>query len=677
VIVLLRRAYFPAFFLGLVTALTQTVLIREIMIATGAFELVVAVALSLWMLFTGTGGLLFGHLPFLRRPIATMALILLLAAVGIAQLFFVHPLAGRFAAVAGAALSIPAMIAVAALILLPGCLLGGLAFPACVAAARKEKNPAGLIYLIESSGMAAGALLFYLFLEFFSPVRYALFFDRYATRYPSEELVLSRDGHYGRLDITRRGDQKTYFWNGQAAGVAGNSRPVEEFSGLALTQHPAPRRVVVIGGLLSGTAAEMARRMPRTTVTIIEQEPLLMESEPAKDFRSNATLRIGEPTAIIAALPPQDLIILDLPDPTSITLSRFFSREFFQFIREHTGPSAVLVVGLSGGRGMLPPELAALNRSVQQALEQVFRTVALIPAARHLWVAADNNLPTTDVAVIAERMERNQLNGGWFTEASVRDIFEPMHRQLTMAAVEKASAETNRLLRPVAYLETLRHTARRLDEPLPSLFVTLPDHPILFILISGVLVLFCAISIAFPTRRQLSPAQSIAIFSASGSAFLFQIALMSLLQVYSGQIYHFLAFFTISFMAGITGGSLLSRVKTISSLLSLGALALLSAGILLSAAADLGAAGYISLNAIAGILLGITMGNLARSSDTERSPGAAFYVADLAGAALCGLFFGAAMLPLFDLRLSLAVAGGLALIGMFALNKDRSRNNDF
>ena len=268
-------------------------------------------------------------------------------------------------------------------------------------------------------------------------------------------------------------------------------------------------------------------------------------------------------------------------------------------------------------------------------------------------------------------------NGGWFTEASVRDIFEPMHRQLTMAAVEKASAETNRLLRPVAYLETLRHTARRLDEPLPSLFVTLPDHPILFILISGVLVLFCAISIAFPTRRQLSPAQSIAIFSASGSAFLFQIALMSLLQVYSGQIYHFLAFFTISFMAGITGGSLLSRVKTISSLLSLGALALLSAGILLSAAADLGAAGYISLNAIAGILLGITMGNLARSSDTERSPGAAFYVADLAGAALCGLFFGAAMLPLFDLRLSLAVAGGLALIGMFALNKDRSRNNDF
>lgn len=636
------------------------------MIATGAFELVVAVALSLWMLFTGIGSISFRFFPFLQREKALPFLLIALFLAAVGQLFLIAPLAALFSPVTGMALSIPAMISVAALVLLPGCLLGGVAFPACVAAARTRDNATGLIYLVESGGMAVGALLFYLFLEFFSPVRYGVFFDHYAARYQPDRLILSRDGHYGRLDVTERGGQTAYFRNGQAAGVAGDNRPAEEFAGLALTQHPDPRRIAVIGGFLSGVAAEIARKMPQATVTVIEPEPMLFSIYPTDIFGKNVILRSGEPAAVMTELPPQELVILDLPDPSSVMLSRFFSREFFRFLREHNGPGAVLVVGLSGGRGMLPPELAALNRSVEMALQEELQEVVLIPAGRHLWVAADNNFPTVDLAVVIERLERGHLSGDWFNGALVQDIFEPMHRQLTESAVERTTTRENRLLMPAAYFETLRYAARRLDEPLPAAIVALPDRPLLFLLITGAFTVLCAAGIAFFSRRRMAPLRTIALFTASGSAFVLQIALMALLQIYVGQIYHFFALFTVGFMVGVTAGTLLSRRISISSTLSAGALALLSAAIVVCAAADLGAAGYIALCALDGILLGITMGNLARSSDGDHSDGSVFYLADLAGAAVCGLLFGAAMLPLYDLRFSIAVAGVLALIGMFA-----------
>ncbi len=660
----LDPALFFALVLGLVTALSQTVLIRELMLATGAFEMVVAVGLSLWMLFTGVGAVASGMFPVLRRPFVPPVLVALVAIVAVGQLFLVHPLAALFGMVGGMALSVPAMVVVTAIVLAPGCLVGGLAFPACVAAVRGGAERTGLVYLIESGGMALGAALFYFFMEFFSPVRHPIFFAHYQERYRPEELMLSRDGRSGRLDVTRRGDRIAYFWNGQAAGVVGPNRPAEAFAGLALTQRPDPRRIAVIGGLLAGAAAEVARKSPEAVVTVIESEPMFAEVFADGTVGRNGALRFGDPGAVLRELPPQDLIIIDLPDPSSVSLSRFFSREFFSFLQEDNGPAMVLVVGLSGGQGMLTPETASLNRSVQLALRAVFRKVLLLPASRHLWVAAENDLPTADPVFIEERMERSGLAGDWFNMALVRDVLEPMHRELTGAAIERADARENRLLRSSALFETLRHTARRLDRPLSSLFSSLPSRPFSYL---GVTLLFAAavaIFLSRLTRRRLAPARSAAIFAVSGGAFTLQLALMALLQLHVGQIYHLIAIFTVSFTVGLTAGLWVSRRVALPLNLSTGALALVSLATAWGADSGTGAAFPVAMNLLAGLTAGLSFGTLLRGSGEGGS--AAFYLADLAGAALCGLLFGAFMVPMYDLRWVFGVAAVLALAGMAA-----------
>jgi len=658
-----RSGLLTAFLLGLVTILTQTILIRELMIEAGLLELVAVLALALWMLFTGIGALLFRFLPrqISSPPVGLLALFLCF----FGQLFSIRPLASLFAPVTGMALSIPAMVTVTVGVLLPGCLLGGLLFPACVAA--EEKRGSTLrVYLLESFGMAIGAGLFYLFPSVFSPVSYDLYRDHYAGRYHPDTLLLSRDGRSGRLDVVERNGQTAFFWNGHAVGVRGPDRQVETFARLALLQHPAPKRILLLGGLVSGNAAEVARVAPEAAVTVIEPEPKLADIFPFPIEEKNLTLLTGDPISLLERLPPHDLVVIDLPEPDSLATARLYTREFFRRILASQGSAAVLVVGLPGGQGMIPPELADLNASVKRVLEEVFAEVRLIPAGRHLLVAGNPSMISDDSSVLSQRLLNRKLGTTWVNEALLRDILEPMHLQLTTEAVERSPASPNRILAPTVVFASLRHAARRLDRPLSPVLVNLPERPFTFFGVAFAVVGLVFSLVVFAARRELDWRDSLVIFTSSGSAFTIEVAILSLFQNFVGQIYHFIALFTVSFTGGLVLGLQgASRFRLPASYL-LGALALAATLLLIAAPTPLTAGAYISINFVLGLLLGGALGLLARRNRSDRESGIGFYLADLSGAAVCGLLFGAAVIPLYEVGYSLVAAGILSLFGMFA-----------
>ncbi len=655
-----------SFLLGFITILTQTILIRELMIEAGLIEIVAALALALWMLFTGIGALLFPLLP--RRLSAPLSLLLVLFLCFFGQLFAIRPLAALFAPVAGMALSIPAMIIVSVVALLPGCLIGGLLFPACVATATAP-GATFRVYLFESVGMAIGASLFYLVPSLFSPVSSESYQRWYASRYLPDMLLFSRDGWSGRLDVVEQNGQQTFFWNGHTAGIRGPDRQVETFVRLALLQHPAPKRILLLGGLLSGGAAEVARAVPDAFITLIEPEPRLTEIFPFPIEGANLTLRTGDPLSLLAHLPPHDLIIMDLPEPHSLATARWYTREFFEKIRSLQGPQAVLVVGLPGGQGMLPPEIADLNASVQRALDPVFDKVFLIPAGRHLWVAGDRSLLSDEVWVLSERLFRQNLMTSWVNETLLNDILEPLHRQLTTAAIERSSATSNHLLSPSVVFSALRHAARRLEQPLPAAVTALPNRPDLFFGTTFGIVVLAFLLVAFAARREFSWPRILAIFTVSGAAFTLEMALLSLFQNFIGHIYHFIALFTVSVTGGLVAGLWSVTRLCLSLFFPFGALVLMAFFLFIGCPIPLPAGAYIIINFAVGVFLGMALGSLARSDASDRRSGIGFYLADLVGAAVCGLLFGATLIPLYEVRYSILTAGVLSLFGMFAALK--------
>jgi len=659
-------AILSALFLGLVTVLSQTILLRELMIETGAFELVAAIALAFWMLFTGIGSILFRFLPSLRHRYSAPLLVTAIVLCFFGQLFLIRPITSFFTPVNGMALTIPAMVATTGIVLLPGCLLGGVAFPACVSSHASRSTSVITIYLVESAGMAVGAALFYFALDIFSPVSWEKYRRWYAKRYLPDILILSRDGRSGRLDIAQRKGQTVIFWNGQVAGVRGSQRQAEEFSRMALLQQPTARRILSIGGLLTGTAEEMARLVPTTSIATIEPEPRLDEIFPYETHQRNITLYYGEPSEIITVLPRHDLVILDLPDPSSLALSRWYTSEFFRTLRDFSSPQVVVVVGLSGGQGMLSPEIADLNASVSRALREVFDTVFLIPGSRHLWVATNATNISNNPEQLAKLLEEKNWSTTWVNRSFLEDLLEPMHRSLTEEAVNSSPVLPNRILAPTALFATLRHVARRLDQPLPPPVARLPEKPLFFFGVASFLTLLVGISVAHVSQRELGWARSLSIFAASGAAFTFEIALLSIFQSHIGQIYHFIALFTVSFTLGLTMGLWGTTRRKGTAVIPLGILATMTAVLLPFADTPLPPLVYMALNFSGGLLAGVSLGNLVPNEVPEKQTGAGFYLADLAGAAVCGLFFGAAVIPLYTVEATIVSAGILSLFGMFS-----------
>ncbi len=154
----------------------------------------------------------------------------------------------------------------------------------------------------------------------------------------------------------------------------------EMMSHPALFTHPAPRRVLVIGGGDCGTLREVLKH---DTVAVAEQVELDERvTRVAEKFFPDLCSSNGDPRAKLlfedgiawvanAAAGSYDVIIVDSTDPVG-PAAGLFSKEFYQNCFNALGPNGILV-----GQSESPLFHADLIRSVQTAMRAAgFRDVA-------------------------------------------------------------------------------------------------------------------------------------------------------------------------------------------------------------------------------------------------------------------------------------------------------------
>ena len=98
-----------------------------------------------------------------------------------------------------------------------------------------------------------------------------------------------------------------------------------------------------------------------------------------------------------------DVVILDLPEPATGALNRFYTREFFSEVRAVLNPGGVFALGLPSAENYWSPELARRNGSVYHTLRAVFPKVTVLPGEHNFFLSSDVPLQT-DVDVLTERL---------------------------------------------------------------------------------------------------------------------------------------------------------------------------------------------------------------------------------------------------------------------------------
>ena len=243
-----------------------------------------------------------------------------------------------------------------------------------------------------------------------------------AWRFPGQVLVESRQSIYGQLAVVAVDRQLNYYENGLLLGAENEPMGGELLAHLPMLWHARPRRVLLVGNGFNGALGELLRHGPES-VDYVELDPVLIDL--ARKFAAPVRrAALADPRvhvlnvdgrvhlnrlAAAGAAAAYDVVIVNLPNPATALINRFYTREFFRAVRRQLAPGGVLAVRLAFSPDYLGPELAHLGTCIDRTLRAEFGAVAILPDYEIFYLATVAAAPPPTAAELAARYQERNL----------------------------------------------------------------------------------------------------------------------------------------------------------------------------------------------------------------------------------------------------------------------------
>lgn len=746
----IRRRHNYAFFLiGFAPLTAQILLIRELLVVFYGNELSMGMMLGAWLLWTALGSMVLGRrvdrvLDKQRLLASTQAVMAVLLPLSILYVRWSKLLWG---VPAGEIVDLARMVGIAFTAVAPFCVLSGFLFALGCGlhddiAAGKGRS-VGAIFFMEALGAAAGGLVttvvFLHYLNHFqaafavsllllaaSLALYrngsrtlaggfksgvivlvlmlpALFYwgaaIDHATRqweWRGQPLLHAEDTPYGNLTAVSAREQISVFENGLWLFSHPDPQSAEHAVHFALLQHGAPKRVLLVGGGISGSLAEILKHPSVERVEYVELDPAVIAlgrrlmPEAAGHVLDDPRVRLVHQDGrqyIKTARETYDVIVVDLPDPMTVQLNRFYTIEFFAEARRILSPGGVLAMALTSTEYMIGPTLAHLLASVQETLLQVFPDVLVYPgAAARFFAARETGVLVADPALLVERSRQRALSLLYVQDYYMLFNLAPEKMRFLQNILQAADEKrVNRDFSPALYFDTLVHWSAQYTPRLARLLRRAERIDLWWLMLLG---LGMTGGLALFARLVSRPAASnaalyYACFIAGCTGMTLSVLLLMTFQILYGYVYYKIAILITAYMIGLMIGSRLMTHrldnmtaparKLIGLQVGLAGYGLLLWGIVLaihqmpalSRAAPWCELGFPVLLLAAGVLGGLHFPlasniYLARGHKTGRTAGQ-IYASDLAGSSLGALLAVILLLP------GLGMGQTLVLLAVFNL----------
>ncbi|MEP9412199.1 MAG: hypothetical protein HRF42_12535 [Candidatus Brocadia sp.] len=290
---------------------------------------------------------------------------------------------------------------------------------------------------------------------------------RWNTLNPHIELVASADSKYQHIDIGRRAEQYGIYLNGQYAAAFPNEYEYAQITHLAMTQHPSPKHVLVIGNGLGGIISEMLL-YPIETLDYVELDQYLLQISgkylPSSDKQALADKRVAVfhqdgryYVKNISKKRRYDIILVNTPDPSTAFLNRFYTLEFFKEIQAILKSDGVFAISVSSAVTYIGKEVGSYTGSLYRTLHEAFQDVIVTPGQTNFYFACNKEgIITTDAETLMERYKKFLIKSDYFTEYLFYTLLQPEQ----VAFIERQLRQRKDLLvntdaRPVSYFLNL------------------------------------------------------------------------------------------------------------------------------------------------------------------------------------------------------------------------------
>jgi spermidine synthase len=276
------------------------------------------------------------------------------------------------------------------------------------------------------------------------------------------DVVAARNSVYGNLALVQTEGTRSLFENGLAAFHVPDPAAAEEAVHFALLQHAAPKSLLLIGGGLNGSLSQALQHRSLERIDYVELDPTVLEL--ARKYFPAEWAALGADTRVhVHNMDGRlflrttdlkfDVIIVNLPDPQTAQLNRFYTLEFFRDAARKLTPTGVFSFQLKGSEDYISPDLAEFLRCIDKTLRQAFSEVVAIPGDTvHFFGAAGAGNLTNDAPELVARMRERGIHAQYVGENYLpyRMMADRM-LELETEIRPEAETRTNRDFAPIAY----------------------------------------------------------------------------------------------------------------------------------------------------------------------------------------------------------------------------------
>ena len=603
-----------AFLVGLSSLWVQVVLIRRLFAVFSGNELTIGLVIAAWMIWTGLGTWLPAKASDrIEKPENALALVFVLIAVLLVPSVLLTPLLKTMLGISMAEVAgLPAIAVSSFIVTAPVCFLLGFAFNLAARMQKRSGTEASRAYRFEALGaVTAGAILAFWFSGRATPTTPAVVMavilltggmvmpdrersGKYGILLAAELLVLlvliatghinkkgnlddvyeklywrgmdvieSLDSRHGYLAAVKQGDEVTLYKDGMPAATFPDPASSEALAHLPAIMAPPGSKALVIGGGLSNMARELVKHpFGSVSYTTTDPEALMIEQTYAPGDRP----RPGTPPVEVIErdgrlllkekLGKYGLIIVNLPDPYTAGLDRFYTRQFFELAKDSLEEAGVLAFTA----GTTPDNMAytasqiGLLAGAMKTARSVFPKVEVLPLSENIIVAGNEKTDLfTDAIKIGEALQQRGIETFYASPEMLSSDLHPYRIEQVGDRIAGTGARINTDMRPSGYLYGIMGWAERASPKAAELARKVAGLPGWSLLMLP--AIFMAASLA-AFRQGPGRASAALLAAVSGLAGITnEVAASIAYQMAVGSVYFALSLLTASFMVGLALGA--------------------------------------------------------------------------------------------------------------------------
>lgn len=621
-----QTLFFVAFILsGFSAMMAQIIILRELMIVFSGNELTVGMTIAVWLICTAVGSSLISLLikRIVRIQLLFFGLELLLSILFLVTFFMIRISPVMWNLTRGEMTNLSHVFIIPLLVLLPFCLFNGMIYAIGTSLLSRVRKLQGVaaskVYMLEAIGSGIATLIGSIFLiraletsqlVIVVSVSFILtsslwcfyYLHGWASRIITWSvyvvtlsvctfLIVTRtdartihkfwgDLHlihaettiYGHIAITKLEDSISFYESGSLMFTYPDLYYAEESVHFALLQHPEPESVLLIGGGMGGSIEQIVKHPAIARIDYVELDPAIIRL--GRTFLPTTVTRfLDDPKVHIWNMDGRvylkdcqqkyDVIIVNLPDPVTTQINRFYSIDFFKSVNRILNQGGILSYSVVSSENYISEELAKFLGCLYHTTHEVFSDILLIPGDSNYFIATnERNYLSSDPQILIDRMNARALNTTFIREYYLpyRMSSERMH-YLIDRIDDPQYRISNSDFKPIASFLNLIVWSTYFDGFIKSVFSTLLRYDSILLLIIPMILSLLLIGWNLclkNTRSKLRNTLLLSIAMIGFSAMSFEIIIMLGFQVIYGNMYYQLSLILATFMVGLSLGSYIS-----------------------------------------------------------------------------------------------------------------------